>query len=227
MGVTGVNDVYDGTATPLTQAAPSQTGLTFTVTSLAPHTFTLTAAGTTAFNEFFDISIASTACPSGSLDLSGFRNVAIADLVADDNHEHNFAGFRQVWENLGEFEVRAVASGFSDGRAVLVSTADDDSNSAAVRATSSSSINGTEARIALTARDASFDENSIRVSESGVGIRFNTSGIAGSVFTIEGLPAYADQAAAVAAGAQGTTIYQTDGTGAAPLNVPGIVMVVQ
>ena len=227
IGTNTVNDVYDGTATPLSFAASSQTGLTLNVTDLVEHTFTLTAAGTTAFNEFFDITIASTSCPVGSLDLSPFRNVATADLVADANHEHDFGGFRQVWNDVGEFEVRAVASGFSDGRAVLVSTADDDSNSAAVRATSSSAANGTEARIALTARDAGFDENSIRVSESGVGIRFNTSGIAGSVFTIEGLPAYADQAAAVAAGAQGTTVYQTDGTGAAPLNVAGILMVVQ
>ena len=227
VGTSSVNDVYDGTGTPLTQAAPSQTGLTLTVSDLVEHTFTLTAAGTTAFNEFFNVVIRSTSCPTGSLDLSAFRNVATADLVADANHEHDFAGFRQVWDNVGEFEVRAVAEGFSDGRAVLVSTADDGSNSAAVRATSSSALNGTEARVALTARDASFDENSVAVSESRVAIRVGDSGVAGSVFTIEGIPAYADQAAAVAAGAQGTSIYQTDGTGAAPLNVPGILMVVQ
>ena len=105
-----------------------------------------------------------------------------------------------------------------------MSTADDDSNSAAVRATSSSAANGTEARVALTARDAGFDENSVRVSESGVGIRFGNSGVAGSVFTIETLPAYADQDAAVAAGAIGTAVYQTDGTGTLPA---GVVMIVQ
>ena len=224
VGTSSVNDVYDGTGTPLTQAAPTQTGLTLTVSDLAEHTFTLTAAGTTAFNEFFNVVIRSTSCPAGSLDLSAFRNVATADLVADGTHEHDFGGFRQVWENVGEFEVRAVASGFSDGRAVLVSTADDDSNSAAVRATSSSAANGTEARVALTARDAGFDENSVRVSESGVAIRFGNSGVAGSVFTIETLPAYADQAAAIAAGAVGTTVYQTDGTGTLPA---GVIMIVQ
>jgi hypothetical protein len=41
------------------------------------------------------------------------------------------------------------------------------------------------------------------------------------------LPAYADDAAAVAGGSVSNELYQTDGTGAAPLNVAGIVMVTQ
>ena len=41
------------------------------------------------------------------------------------------------------------------------------------------------------------------------------------------LTPYADNAAAVAAGLAAGHLYQTDGTGALPLNVAGIVMVVQ
>ena len=224
VGTAGVVDnVFDGSGSLISQATPSQS-LALTVTELVEHTFTFTIAGTTAFNEADDMTAIATSCPAGSLDLSAFRNVATADLVADGTHTHDFGGFRQVWDNVGEFEVRATSEGFSDGRVVLVSTADDNSNSAAVRATSSSAANGTEARIALTARDAGFDENSVRVSESGVGIRFGDSGVAGSVLTIETLPAYADQDAAIAAGAQGTTVYQTDGTGTLPA---GVVMIVQ
>lgn len=42
-----------------------------------------------------------------------------------------------------------------------------------------------------------------------------------------GLTAYADNAAAVAGGLTTGQTYQTDGTGAAPLNAAGIVMIVQ
>jgi hypothetical protein len=41
------------------------------------------------------------------------------------------------------------------------------------------------------------------------------------------LPAHADQAAASGASLAAGALYQTDGTAAAPLNVAGIVMVVQ
>ena len=41
------------------------------------------------------------------------------------------------------------------------------------------------------------------------------------------LPAHADQAAASGAGLAAGHLYQTDGTAGAPLNVAGIVMVVQ
>ncbi len=41
------------------------------------------------------------------------------------------------------------------------------------------------------------------------------------------LTAYADNAAAVAGGLKTGQTYQTDGTGAAPLNAAGIVMIVQ
>lgn len=44
---------------------------------------------------------------------------------------------------------------------------------------------------------------------------------------ISGLPAYADEAAATAAGLTTNTLYQTDGSAASPLNVAGIVMVKQ
>jgi hypothetical protein len=45
--------------------------------------------------------------------------------------------------------------------------------------------------------------------------------------TIMTLPSYADEADATLAGLQTGTLYQTDGTGAAPLNVAGIVMIKQ
>lgn len=41
------------------------------------------------------------------------------------------------------------------------------------------------------------------------------------------LPAYADDAAAGVAGLTAGDVYQTDGTGAAPLNVAGIRMIKQ
>ena len=41
------------------------------------------------------------------------------------------------------------------------------------------------------------------------------------------LPAHANQSAATAAGLAAGALYQTDGTGSAPLNAVGIVMVVQ
>ena len=41
------------------------------------------------------------------------------------------------------------------------------------------------------------------------------------------LPAHRDNAAALLGGLTAGDLYQTDGTGTAPLNAPGIVMVVQ
>mgnify|MGYP003132375912 CR=1 FL=1 len=49
-------------------------------------------------------------------------------------------------------------------------------------------------------------------------------GTAGAVIV---LPAYADEAAALAAGLATGQLYQTSGAGAAPLNAAGIVMVKQ
>ena len=54
----------------------------------------------------------------------------------------------------------------------------------------------------------------------------NTLSVNGSI-NISGLSAYADEAAAAAAGLATNTLYQTDGTGVAPLNVAGIVMIKQ
>ena len=42
-----------------------------------------------------------------------------------------------------------------------------------------------------------------------------------------GVSAYQDDATAGAAGVQAGSVFQTDGTGAAPLNVAGIVMIKQ
>tara|TARA_R110002126_G_scaffold185035_1_gene333470 strand:- start:83 stop:415 length:333 start_codon:yes stop_codon:yes gene_type:complete len=42
-----------------------------------------------------------------------------------------------------------------------------------------------------------------------------------------GVPAYADDTAAGTGGVQAGSVFQTDGTGAAPLNVAGIVMIKQ
>lgn len=46
-------------------------------------------------------------------------------------------------------------------------------------------------------------------------------------YVVGGLPIYADDAAAGAGGLVQNQLYQTDGTGAAPLNVAGIVMIKQ
>jgi hypothetical protein len=48
-----------------------------------------------------------------------------------------------------------------------------------------------------------------------------------NTFSIDTLPAFADDAAAALGGLVTNRVYQTDGTGAAPLNVPGIVMIKQ
>ena len=51
--------------------------------------------------------------------------------------------------------------------------------------------------------------------------------IDGGILFTQNLAAYADDAAAGAAGVSTGTLYQTDGAGAAPLNVAGIVMIKQ
>ena len=67
----------------------------------------------------------------------------------------------------------------------------------------------------------------------------DTQGTAGQVLSSTGtgvawidspvynLPAHADQAAAITAGLTAGDLYQTDGTGAAPLNAAGIIIIVQ
>jgi hypothetical protein len=59
--------------------------------------------------------------------------------------------------------------------------------------------------------------------------RMNFSGAATNLINIHSniLPAHADDATAGGAGLATGDLYQTDGTGAAPLNVPGIVMIKQ
>mgnify|MGYP003113547078 FL=1 len=56
-------------------------------------------------------------------------------------------------------------------------------------------------------------------------INLNRTGNGGIL--LGGLDAYADDAAAGAAGLPKDKLYQTDGTGAAPLDVAGIVMIKQ
>jgi hypothetical protein len=62
--------------------------------------------------------------------------------------------------------------------------------------------------------------NAIELNAAGGSIKLMSNG--GS-----SLPAYADDAAAVGGGLTTGMLYQTDGTGAAPLDVAGIVMIVQ
>ncbi|MBN88504.1 hypothetical protein CMO95_02825 [Candidatus Woesearchaeota archaeon] len=54
---------------------------------------------------------------------------------------------------------------------------------------------------------------------------FTVESVVNSVF--QSLPAYADNAAAVAGGLAAGKLFQTTGTAANPLNVAGIVMIVQ
>ena len=54
---------------------------------------------------------------------------------------------------------------------------------------------------------------------------FTVESVVNSVF--QSLPAYADNAAAIAGGLATGKLFQTTGTAANPLNVAGIVMIVQ
>ncbi len=65
---------------------------------------------------------------------------------------------------------------------------------------------------------------SIVVNDAQQRIEFNSTN---GEYRMYNLVAFADDAAAGGAGAVTGTLYQTDGTGAAPLNVPGIVMIKQ
>lgn len=80
--------------------------------------------------------------------------------------------------------------------------------------------------------DAITLEGTVRDGASSVGtsgqvLSSTGSGVAWVDSPVYNLPAHADQAAAIAAGLAAGALYQTDGTGAAPLNAAGIVIVVQ
>ena len=225
VGTAGIVDnVFDGSGSLISQATPSQS-LVLTVTELVEHTFTFTAAGTTAFNEVDSMTAIATSCPAESLDLSAYRNVATDDLVADSSHEHDFQLHGQTFENLGSFRMRSYrdAAGNNGGGIVLQSIADDGSSQAAVGLTAGQPGQpGSGGTAALTIDDVNGDQNSISVGVNGVRIRkqFGTP----STLTIQSLPVFADNAAALAGGLFPDDAYRTDGTGA--LAVAGVVMVV-
>ena len=58
-------------------------------------------------------------------------------------------------------------------------------------------------------------------------LSFNLTGQKNKVLVLNDLPAYADDAAAAADSLPGGSLYQTNGNGAAPLDVAGIVMIKQ
>ena len=81
----------------------------------------------------------------------------------------------------------------------------------------------------ISALGGVFVPNTATTQLGGVvtfGASSEVSFLSGSVINAL-LPAHRDDAAAVAAGLTTGTMYQTDGTGTAPLNAAGIVMVVQ
>jgi len=171
-----IDNVFDGTGSEVSQATPTQS-LSFTVTQIEPHNFTFTASGTTAFNEFGSMSAVATKCPDGTLDLSDYRNIMVADLVADANHTQDFAGFWQRWENMNEFTVNTIADSINDdGRIVMRSTGDDDSNAASMSVVSSGAGNSASPRAAMTVRDADFDQNAVGVTETAIQLNFQIPG---------------------------------------------------
>ena len=78
----------------------------------------------------------------------------------------------------------------------------------------------------VTVTAAAFSAGSLSATESTIEITNQIDANDGRVF-INGLPSFADDAAAGLGGIASSRLYQTDGSGAAPLNVAGIVMIKQ
>ncbi len=78
----------------------------------------------------------------------------------------------------------------------------------------------------VTVTAAAFSAGSLSVTQTGIEITNQIDASDGKVF-INGLPSFADDAAAGLGGIASSRLYQTDGSGAAPLNVAGIVMIKQ
>ena len=78
----------------------------------------------------------------------------------------------------------------------------------------------------VTVTAAAFSAGSLSVTQTGIEITNQIDANDGRVF-INGLPSFADDAAAGLGGIASSRLYQTDGSGAAPLDVAGIVMIKQ
>ena len=78
----------------------------------------------------------------------------------------------------------------------------------------------------VTVTAAAFSAGSLSVTQTGIEITNQIDASDGKVF-INGLPSFADDAAAGLGGIASSRLYQTDGSGAAPLDVAGIVMIKQ
>ena len=78
----------------------------------------------------------------------------------------------------------------------------------------------------VTVTGATFSAGSISARQDAIEITNQIDASDGKVF-INGLPSFADDAAAGVGGIASSRLYQTDGSGAAPLDVAGIVMIKQ
>ena len=78
----------------------------------------------------------------------------------------------------------------------------------------------------VTVTGATFSAGSLSARQDAIEITNQIDASDGKVF-INGLPSFADDAAAGLGGIASSRLYQTDGSGAAPLNVAGIVMIKQ
>ena len=78
----------------------------------------------------------------------------------------------------------------------------------------------------VTVTGAAFSAGSLSATQDAIEITNQIDASDGKVF-INGLPSFADDAAAGLGGIASSRLYQTDGSGAAPLDVAGIVMIKQ
>ena len=78
----------------------------------------------------------------------------------------------------------------------------------------------------VTVTGATFSAGSLSARQDAIEITNQIDASDGKVF-INGLPSFADDAAAGLGGIASSRLYQTDGSGAAPLDVAGIVMIKQ
>lgn len=91
-------------------------------------------------------------------------------------------------------------------------------------------IGGTTQTFGISSTGVSFNEYTLPWTDGSAGRVLQTDGLGEVSWQNSAtgtLPAYANDATAGGAGLSTGEYYQTDGTGAAPLNVPGIVMIKQ
>ena len=121
-------------------------------------------------------------------------------------------------DNAGNTEINTVTKAFAagdiDGTGLqTLLQVDDSTGFSAIRNLNDGFISVPKV---TTIGDTSLTDTYIQISNSSAPGKISTK-----------LPAYADNAAALIAGLTTGDLFQTDGTGANPLNVPGIVMIVQ